>query len=44
MPFIASKASTLMVLTGGTAMVLPTMSAGVRIGFLARLTMPIGFF
>ena len=44
MPLIASIASTEMVLTGGTAMVLPTMSAGDLIGALASETMPIGFF
>ena len=39
-----SIASTEMTLTGGTASVLPTSSAGELIGALARLTMPIGFF
>ena len=37
-------ASTVSRLTGGTAMVLPTRSAGVFSGLEARLTMPTGFF
>ena len=44
MPLSLSIASTVSRLTGGTAMVLPIRSFGVRIGRVARLTTPIGFF